>query len=103
MNDENKAKVIYENLPDISKQIIANFQMILQISNIDALKLICSNNTAIVFLFFESVLQIYYGIKKSTELLMKSTIFRTDNYDQPITDKEIDRIKKYYNLDIKRI
>lgn len=102
MSNENKTKIVYENLPDISKQIVANFQTILQISNIDAFKLICSNNTATVFLFFESVLQIY-GIKKGAELLMKSTIFRTDNYDQPITDKEINRIKKYYNLDIKRI
>lgn len=34
---------------------------------------------------------------------MKSTIFRTDNYDQPITDKETNKIKEYYNLDIKRI
>jgi hypothetical protein len=102
MNNENKAKVVYENLSDISKQIVANFQTILQISNIDALKLICSNSTATMFLLFEPVLQIY-GIKRSTELLMKSTIFRTDNYDQPITDKETNRIKEYYNLDIKRI
>ena len=29
MDNENKAKVVYENLPDISKQIVANFQTIL--------------------------------------------------------------------------
>lgn len=95
-------KTIYENLSDTAKQIVDNFQTILQISDTDTLDLICSNITATVFLFFESTLRIY-GKKKSTELLMKTILFRTDNYNQPITDEEINRIKKYYDLDIKRI
>lgn len=33
---------------------------------------------------------------------MKSTIFRTENFNKPITNKEIKRVLKFYNINISK-
>lgn len=100
--DKIKAMLMYKNLSKTAKRIVDDFTKTLNISKEDAFNLITSNKTAITFLFFESAL-ILYGDQKSMELLMKATLFRTSEYNKAITDDEINRVKKYYDISINRL
>lgn len=98
---KDNAMLMYRNLSKTAKKIVNNFKKTLNISEEDAINLITSNKTAITFLFLESTL-ILYGEQKSMELLMKVTLFRTSEYNKAITDDEIKRVKKYYDISINR-
>ena len=99
VNPENKKKgeIIYKHLSSTALEIIKQFTSILQISEDDSYKLITSNISAITFLYLESGLKLY-GDKKSLEILMRFTIYRYENYDSPITDEELQRVKKHYGF-----
>ena len=99
MNDLNK--YTFDHLSDVAKNLIKVFCNTLQISYYDVYNLILKNTTSLAFLNCEGQL-IVLGEEKSLELLMKSTIFRTEDFDKPITDEEIKRVLKFYSISISR-
>lgn len=101
MNDLEIKQKIYDDLSDTAKNLINDFCRYLKISDTDAKNLILRNTTSLAFLNCESQLKIL-GSKKSLELLMKSTIFRTEDFDKPITDEEIKRVLKFYSISISK-
>lgn len=102
MNDLEIKKKIYDDLSDTAKNLICDFCRYLDISQIDARNLILKNTTSLAFLNCEGQLKIL-GSKKSLELLMKSTIFRVSEYDKPISESEINKVSKFYNITITRV
>lgn len=103
VNPQNKEKgeIIYKHLSDTALEIIKLFTTILKISEDDSYKLITSNISAITFLYLESGLKLY-GNKKSLEILMRFTLYRSKDYDSPITDEELERVKNHYGFTITR-
>lgn len=98
---DNRKIYIFNQLSDIAKSLIKEFCDTLQISYNDACSLILKNTTSLAFLNCEGQL-IVLGKRKSLELLMKSTIFRTEDFDKPITDEEINRVLKFYSISISK-
>lgn len=97
-----KAECIYSNLSETALRIVDKFTKTLEISEEDAYKLITSNVNAITFLIFESSLKLY-GDEKSMQILMTATLLRKGDYDKPITDDEMNKIKEYYGFIVKRL
>lgn len=102
MNDLEIKQKIYDDLSDTAKNLINDFCRYLKISDTDAKNLILRNTTSLAFLNCESQLKIL-GSKKSLELLMKSTIFRISEYHEPISESEINKVLKFYNITVTRV
>ena len=91
---------MFNNYPQESKELIAEFVKVLGITDQEAHDIIISNVSALMFLYFNSTITIK-GMEESLKLLIKSTIFRQDDGMYEINDVEKKRVKKYYDIDIK--
>lgn len=81
------------------KEIVLSYSQILKINYNDAIKIFEGNKLARGYIQSEPGLRMQ-SKEKSVGLMLKATLFREANDFSPLKKAEVEKIKKYYNINI---